>query len=53
MYKKVYLLCFFFLIFTHSLDDNLLQLKHGHGAYLCYHLRVFQKLFVECNMVNR
>ena len=37
----------------HSLYDFLLQLKHGHGVYLCYHLSVFQKLLVECNIVNR
>jgi len=37
----------------HSLYDGLLQLKHGHGAYLCFHLKVFQKFLVECNIVNR
>jgi hypothetical protein len=53
MYKKVHLLSTFLKIFMHSLYDGLLQLKHGHGAYLCYHLRVFQKLLVEWNVVNR
>jgi hypothetical protein len=53
MYKQVHLLSVFLKIFMHSLDDDLLQLKHGHRAYLCYHLRVFQKLLVECNIVNR